>query len=60
MASKENRRIIVTQYSTDFRRVTKVVGEPVPSPGPHQILVQNHYLVCLWESQEIKGKKKGQ
>lgn len=41
-----NRKIIVTEYSTDFRRVTKIVREPVPTPGPKQLLVLNHYLVC--------------
>lgn len=39
-----NTKIIVTEYSTDFRKVTKLVKEPVPTPGPSQIVILNHYL----------------
>lgn len=44
MGDAINRRIIVTEYSTDFRKVTKIVREPVPTPGPSQVVLLSQYL----------------
>ncbi len=44
---QKNKVITVTQYGTDFRKVTKIELKDIPSPNPQQILVQNHFVVCF-------------
>ena len=35
--------LVATSYSTDFREAAEIVEEERPTPGPHEVLVQNHY-----------------
>lgn len=37
------KKLVATTLSTDFREATTVVEEPIPSPGPHEVLVKNRY-----------------
>jgi len=37
------KKLQVTQISTDFRKATEIFEQPIPKPGPGQILVKNHF-----------------
>lgn len=37
------KKLQVTVVSSDFRKATAVFEQPIPKPGPGQILVKNHF-----------------
>ncbi len=37
------KKLVASTFSTDFREAAEVVEEERPSPGPHELLVQNRY-----------------
>lgn len=37
------KKLVATSYSTDFREAAEVVESDVPTPGPHDVLVENRY-----------------
>ncbi len=37
------KKLVATTFSTDFREAADVVEEPIPDPGPQEILVRNKY-----------------
>jgi hypothetical protein len=43
MTPQTYRKLIAASFSKDFRAVSEIVTEPMPEPGPDQILVRNIY-----------------
>lgn len=37
------KKLQVTTISTDFRKATTIFEQPIPTPGPNQILLKNHF-----------------
>lgn len=37
------KKLVATTFSTDFRKAAEVVEEEQPTPGPHELLVQNRF-----------------
>lgn len=37
------KKLVATQRSPDFRAAAEVVEEPIPEPGPHEVVVRNWY-----------------
>lgn len=37
------KKLVATTLSTDFREAAEIMEAEVPTPGPHEVLVQNHY-----------------
>ncbi len=37
------KKLIATQWSSNFREAAEVVEEPIPEPGPHEVVIRNRY-----------------
>ena len=39
------KRLLVTKLSTKFGEAVELVSEPMPTPGPSDVLVKNRYVM---------------
>ncbi len=37
------KKLVATQWSSDFRTAAEIVEAPIPAPGPHDVVVRNRY-----------------
>lgn len=37
------KKLVATRFSPNFREAAEVVEEPIPEPGPHEVLIRNRF-----------------
>ncbi len=60
--SDMNRRIVITEFGHPFRDATSIIEEPVPVPGPDDVVIRNAWAGCngIYDRAMCVGRIRGE